>query len=157
MPSLDPKTRSGHLEPTIEFERAWAEFGPTVAEVFAAFKAVANALVDMPPAAADASTAERGRQVHDWLTAHTDVARLRAVTEAVAAVGLELRDPTGRPVATESVMIHEVLPPPAGIPAAVIERAVAEAREEGLEVRFPWYIAVVRGAADDGLPSRPHA
>jgi hypothetical protein len=78
--------------------------------------------------------------------------RLRAAAERLTAQELELRDPAGGLVPTESIVIHAVCPP-GWLSSAALERAVAEAREEGLEVVIPGYLVVVRGAAGGGLQS----
>jgi hypothetical protein len=65
MPTPNPEMRMGQLEPTPEFERAWAEFGLTIAEYFAAGVAVASEMADLPPTTPGATAMERGRQVHD--------------------------------------------------------------------------------------------
>jgi hypothetical protein len=64
MPSVDPATRAGQLETTLEFAGAWAEFGPTVEEFFAAGAAVGNSVADMPAAAPGTRPADRARQVY---------------------------------------------------------------------------------------------
>ena len=84
-------------------------------------------------------------------------ARLRAASEVLDALGLELRDAAGRPVATQTVMVQEVRPP-AWIPAWAIAREVEEARKEGLEIRVPSYVVIARDVADasvTGPASRP--
>jgi hypothetical protein len=155
MPSPNPDVRMGQLEPTLEFERAWAEFGPTVTEYFAAGVVVGNEMADLPPATPGATPAERARQVHDWMTAAPGAARLRTASEALAAVGLELRDSTGRHVPSESVIVQE-LRPPDWIPAEAIARTVAEARAAGVPLTIPSYITIVRDAGDtpEGEPPR---
>ena len=161
MPSPGPRFRTGQLEPTAEFEGAWTELGPVIGEVIAAGVAVGSAVAELPPPAADADTAERGRQVYERLSAHPGAARLRAASEALASLGLELRDPAGRLVAAQNVMVQEIRPP-AWVPAEAITLEVEQARKAGLnlEIRVPSYIVVVRDVADapdDGSTSRPPA
>jgi hypothetical protein len=159
MPGPGPNWRAGQLEPTIEFERAWSEFAPTIEEFIAAGMAMGTAVADMPPPAADDDPAERGRQVYERLSGHPSAPRLRAASEALAALGLELRDATGGLVATEFVMVQEVRPP-AWVPAAAIARDVEEARRAGLEIRVPAHIVVVQnatGARGPSSASRPPA
>lgn len=159
MPSAGPSFRAGQLEPTAELERTWPELAPVVGEVIAAGVAVGSAVADLPPSAAGADPAERGRHVNERLSAHPGAARLRAASEALASLGLELRDPAGRPVATQTVMIQEVAPP-AWVPAAAIAPEVEQARKGGLEIRVPSYIVIVRDATDApdaGSASRPPA
>ena len=159
MASPGPRFRAGHLEPTVEFERTWPELGPVLGEFFAAGAAVGSTVAELPPAAPDADPTDRGRQVYERLSAHPAAARLRAAGEALNSLGLELRDAAGRPVATQSVMVQEVLPP-AWIPASAIAREVEEARREGLEIRVPSYVVIVQDVADApvaGPTSRPPA
>src|SRR5262245_12336464 len=147
MPSPGPKVRVGQLEPAIEFERAWAEVGPVIDEVIAAGAAIGNAFADLPPAADGVDPTARGRQVYEWLSAHPAAGRVRAASEALASLGLELRDPTGRLVTVQTIMVQEVRPP-AWVPAAAIAHEVEQARKEGLDVRVPSYIVVIQGVAE---------
>ena len=147
MPSAGPRFRAGQFEPTAEFERAWPELGPVIAEFFAAGAAVGGAVGELSPPAAGADPEERARQVYERLSAHPGAARLRAASEGLAALGLELRDLAGRPVAVQSVMLQEVRPP-AWVPAAAIARDVEQARREGIHVRVPSYVVVVEDATD---------
>ena len=152
MPSPGPNWRSGQLEPTIEFERAWAEFAPTIEEFIAAGIAMGSVVADMPAPATGESTTERGRHVYERLSGHPGVARLRAASDALAALGLEVRDATGGLVATEFVMVQEVRLP-AWIPAEAIARDLEEARRAGLEIRVPGHIVVVQNATGATAPS----
>ena len=147
MPSPGSRYRAGQLQPTVEFERVWPELGPAMREFLAAGSAAGSAVADMPSAAPDADSTERGRQVYERLSAHPAAARLREASEAVDSLGLELRDAAGRPVATQTVMVQEVRPP-AWIPAWAIARVVEEARREGLEIRVPSYVVIAREVAD---------
>jgi hypothetical protein len=141
MPSPGSRYRAGQLQPTVEFERVWPELGPAMREFLAAGAAAGTAVADMPPAAADADSTERRPQVYERRSAHPAAARLRAASEVLDALGLELRDAAGRPVATQTVMVQEVRPP-AWIPAWAIAREVDEARKEGLEIRVPSYVVI---------------
>ena len=145
MPSPGPKVRVGQLEPAVEFERAWPDVGPVIDEVIAAGTAIGSAYADLPPAAADADPTERGRQVYEWLSAHPAAGRMRAASEALAALGLELHDPAGELVAVQTIMVQEVRPP-AWVSADVIAHEVEQARKEGLEIRVPSYIVVVQSS-----------
>jgi len=159
MPSAGPRFRAGQFAPTVEFERAWPELGPVVGEFFAAAASVGGAVNDLPPRAAGADPEERARQVYERLSAHPDAARLRAASDGLASLGLELRDSAGRPVAVENVMIQEVRPP-VWVPEWAIARDVEQARREGLEIRVPSYVVVVQDvtdAPDAGSASRPPA
>ena len=148
MPSPESETRMGQLETTPDFAQAWADFGPIVDEFIAAGAAVASTAAEMPPAPAGADPADRARQVYEWLSAHPGKARLLAANEAVMALGLELRDPTGHDIPTESVIVQEIRPP-AWIPAADIARTTEEARDEGIEIVIPTYVVIVRDAVSD--------
>ena|SRR5688572_1859329 len=159
MSSPGPNWQAGQLEPTIEFERAWSELAPTIEELMAAMVAVGSAIADLPPPATDEDPAERGRRVHEWLAGHPGGARLRAASEAMSLLGLELRDATGGLVATESIMIQEIRPP-AWVTPEAIARHVDEARSAGLDGRLPAYFVVVQnatGAREVSSASRPHA
>jgi hypothetical protein len=160
MPSAGPTFRAGQFEPTVEFERAWPELGPVIGEFFAAGADIGGTLDELPPPVAGADPEERARQVYERLSAHPGAARLRAATEGLASLGLELRDPAGRPLAVQSVMLQEVRPP-AWVPAAAIARDVEQARREGIHIRVPSYVVIVQDAADapdgDGSASRPPA
>jgi len=159
MPSAGPRFRAGHFEPTTEFERAWPELGPVIGEFFAAGAAIAGAVGELSPPAAGADPEARARQVYERLSSHPGAARLRAASEGLAALGIELRDQAGHLVAVESVMLQEVRPP-AWVPEAAIAREVEQARREGIHIRVPSYVVVVQeapDAPDAGSASRPPA
>ena len=146
-PSALPGIQSGRLEPAPEFVGAWAHLGPVMNELMAAMMATASPLAEIPHAPDD-STAVRGQRVHDWMMAHPAGVRLRAALEAAKAVGLSVRDATDQVIPAESIWIQETRLPD-GISMADIERAMAEAREEGLEVRFPFYVVSVSAMPGD--------
>jgi len=77
----------------------------------------------------------------------------------MAALGLELRDPAGRTVTVQSILVQEVRPPD-WVPAVDTAREVEQARREGRDVRIPSYVVIVQGgtdAPDFGSASRPPA
>lgn len=159
MPSAGPRFRAGQFEPTVEFEQAWPELGPVVGEFFAAGAAVGSVLDELPPPTGGADPEERARQVYERFSAHPGTARLRAASEGLAALGLELRDLAGRLLAVQSVMLQEVRPP-AWVPEEAIAREVEQARREGINIRVPSYVVVVQDltdAPDAGSASRPPA
>ena len=157
MPSTDPSFRVGLLEPTTEFEGEWPEFGPTVGEFLDAALAVGSAVAGLAPPDPGTDPAERGRQVHERLSSHPGAARLRAATEALTSLGLELRDSDGHQVAARLVMVQEVRPPD-WIPMVAITRDVEEARRAGIEIRVPAYLVSVQNvpAAPDPGHRRDH-
>jgi len=134
--------RTGHLEPSPEFAQAWSELSPAFDELIAAGLALSNVTAELPPLVEGADASERARQVYELLSTHPVGARLRVANEAIASLGLELRDGAGSAVTSDSVMVHEVRLPEWVTPD-VIARDVDEARKEGLEIRVPGYIVVV--------------
>ena len=156
MSTPTPEARMGQLEPTPEFARAWAEFGPIVKEFFSAGEALGQTMAELPPAPDAEPPSDRARRVYDWLAAHPSAARVRDANEQMKGVALELRDPTGRQIPTESILIQE-LRPPAWIPPEAIEQTLREAREDGVRITVPSYVVIVEGLGGErgGEPPLP--
>ena len=144
--------RVGRLDPASAFAHEWTEIGPIIAEFLEAGMVMGSAASALPPAAPDVSPEERGRQIHEALVAHPGAERTRAAHAAVTALGLELRDEAGHRIPTTMILISEVRLP-AWIPAAAIERDLAEARAAGYDVRVPDYIVTVLEPAADSEPT----
>ena len=142
-----PDVRTGRLVPAPEFAGAWAHIGPVMNELMAAGMATGSPLSEIHHAAGD-STAVRGQRVHDWMMAHPAGVRLRVALEAAKAVGLGVRDATGQVIPAESIWIQETRLPD-GISMADIERAMAEAREDGFDTHFPYYAVSLTTKRDE--------